>query len=272
MKFVTTDDRASNIASGAERDDEFAGGAVQVGQALGSAMEISPFAMRRVFIANAVHLLAVSPMLQSDSSAPTRDKELLDLLLQCNGILLLQLGPQFCECVSTGAFYLGKTGMAKLFAHVREELLLPYAHAQNDASLLFIIQFLESTIDIWLSSNVAGTDLASEVRQVCSFFAKRIAERTWRVRDRWVAFSSRCLALEPAQTFWSEGKPLHNVLAKELPAASVVDLMNDPDMLVRTRSLVASTRLLVIVPLYGIDVSVFYMNVLLQHLTKDLFE
>lgn len=178
--------------------------------------------------------LTVGPLLQSASGEPTRDKGLVDLVLDCADrpekfFLLCSI---LMEKTRQRTFDLNKTSMRCLLTKLGDLLEL-YAYVRSERLQLLIIQFLDSTLDIWLSPQMTASDsdLYSDVETLCKWLSTALGKhicRAWTVRDSLARFLDRYLARDPLQNSWPKGPD-----KKNLPVQLLAGLGEDADIRVR---------------------------------------
>ncbi|EJD46611.1 hypothetical protein AURDEDRAFT_184314 [Auricularia subglabra TFB-10046 SS5] len=221
----------------------------------------------KAFASSLVMVLATAPMLQSDVVSPTRDKDLIELILSCDGLKFQHLATTLCLSVRRGALHLGTTELNRLLESVANHLE-HYECGKNEDIIVAAIALLECSIGVWYPLP-EESPVINTVRDICAFLTKTLRHRQWRVRDCWTSFCARCLDVDPTERFWRSYAWNEECAPYAIPFDAVVDLMSDSNVLVRLRAALVSSRLFELQP-QGYDVVPFYTNVLLRQLTSDV--
>ncbi|KAI9509667.1 hypothetical protein F5148DRAFT_1185674, partial [Russula earlei] len=179
--------------------------------------------------------LAIGPILQSFGEEPTRDRELTDIVLNCNG----------------DDTYLTNVR--------RRALNINLATLDNLLLKLMIIRLLDSTAHLWTQPDLIGHDTVDKVRNFFGWLLElvrvtddgdgkrsRTKVRCWKVRDAFVAFLARYMALDPFERIWTTRSPSPSVDVGDadsshghpltLPSHALPTTNQDDDIRVRFRS------------------------------------
>lgn len=196
--------------------------------------------------------LAVVPILQSTSGEPTRDRDLVDLMLcakdrqEC----FLIVFPTFLDRVRQRTLNLTVSNFDHFLDHI-EELLKTYAYARSERAQLLVIQFLDSTLRIWVDNGVVNSGVGIKVRALCKWLSRALSKEklgSWRVRDSLARFLDRYIARDPWESAWStsgedETKQEKHDRLKLQPFFLLPMLGADVDIRVRFRAAVINAHL-----------------------------
>ncbi|KAI0792158.1 hypothetical protein C8Q75DRAFT_805193 [Abortiporus biennis] len=208
-------------------------------------------ALRRI-LRLCVASLAAIPILQSSSESPTRDKFLLDVILEADGQQLLLLAPSFFDWVKQRALNFSVTNLDKVFECLKSQLMGPYQYSHSEGYMMLVIQCLHSTMHLWLQPKVADSRTGTTVRDFCLKMIRRMYgdKMSWRCKDRFLLFLNDYLQLDPTQSIWvprpgefkSQTKDA-NYSEEYLPTYIIPQCLEDPDIRVRFRATVVNARL-----------------------------
>ena len=209
-----------------------------------------------------VSFLAVGPILQSSGEEPTRDRELTDIILNCDGDEFLLASKAYLANVRRRALNINLTILDNLLDKFAS-LSTQYIFQLNDELKLMIICLLDSTSHLWIQPDLIDRD--TPVDKVRNFFewllklvqvtndengnGARTKVRSWKIRDTFVAFLVRYIALDPSE---------HLLVARRtpdvdgdsdsdspptLPSDVLPTINQDDDIRVRLRSACANAML-----------------------------
>jgi len=211
-----------------------------------------------------IDFLSLIPILQSTNGETTRDKELLEIVLDADGDAFLSMIPSYSENVRRGRFNLG--------VNATDTLLLRFSQHMGDPSLakreqthLEVIRFLDSTIGVWLQSS--AVDVLNKVQSLFKFYSDMIDRkkvRSWRIRFAFACFVSDYLNKDPWQKTWNAAE-----VSCSLPSELLPQLGSDEDIRVRFKLATLSANLLSPTNLAGKDPSTVYLD-LKEGLSTDL--
>ncbi|KAI0255717.1 hypothetical protein BJV78DRAFT_1172780 [Lactifluus subvellereus] len=206
--------------------------------------------------------LAVGPILQSSGEEPTRDRELTDIVLNCDGDEFLLASKAYLVNVCRQTLNINVTTLDNLLVKFAS-LSTQYIYQLNDELKLMIIRLLDSTAHLWTLPDLNGSDTIDKVRNFFGWLLKlvRVSNdedgnttgtkvRSWRIRDAFVAFLARYMALDPFERIWAtqlssnddddpdstDGFPI-------LPSDVLPTINQDDDIRVRFRSAYATATL-----------------------------
>lgn len=194
-----------------------------------------------------VSFLTIGPMLQMGAQGPTRDKMLVDMILNSETDAMLLLAPELFESVARGQFAFGLGDMDRLMEDL-ESRLLDHTYSRSEAMQLLVIHFLRSTMQLWLAPAVVHGSMGRKVRALLFWLVDMLGARkcrSWRVRDRLITLLDAYLRADTTQSFWVAGEDHEDERdVPELDARHCIQfLADDDDVRVRFRSAVACARL-----------------------------
>lgn len=202
-----------------------------------------------------IGFLSLIPILQSTTSETTRDKELLEIVLDAEGDTFLSMVPSYSDNVRRGRLNLG--------VNATDALLLRFSKYMGDPSFskreqthLEVIRFLHSTIGVWL--HPSAEDVLSKVHFLFKFYSDMIVRkqvRSWRVRYALSCFMSAYLNKDPWQKAWNTAE-----VNCSLPSDLLPQLGADEDIRVRFKLATLSAKLLSPTNLAGKDASTVYLQ------------
>lgn len=213
-----------------------------------------------------IDFLSLIPILQSSNSETTRDKELLEIILDADGDPFLSIIPSYSDNIRRGRFNLGTGATDMLLLRFSQHMGDP-SFAKREQMHLEVIRFLDSTIDVWLQPSAAN--VLDKVQSLFKFYSDMIARkkvRSWRIRYALSCFMSGYLDKDPWQKAW-------NIVEADCspPSDLLPQLGSDEDIRVRFKLATLSAKLLSPANLAGKDASTVYLE-LKKGLSKDLSE
>jgi len=200
--------------------------------------------------------LATGPILQSSGEEPTRDRELTDIVLNCDGDEFLLASKAYLINIRRRALNINIVTLDNLLVKFAS-LSTQYIYQLNDELKLMIIRLLDSTAHLWTQPDLIGHDTVDKVRNFFGWLLElvrvtkdedgkrsRTKVRSWRVRDTFVAFLARYMALDPFERIWVTGSPSADAgdadssdgYAPTLPSHVLPTTHQDDDIRVRFRS------------------------------------
>ncbi|KAI0306020.1 hypothetical protein B0F90DRAFT_1695380 [Multifurca ochricompacta] len=206
--------------------------------------------------------LAIGSILQSSGEEPTRDRELTDIVLNCDGDEFLLASKVYLLNVRRRALNVNLTTLDNLLVKF-SSLSTQYIYQLNDELKIMIIRLLDSTAHLWTQSDLIGSDTVEKVRIFFRWLLKLVRVtsdedgnraktkiRSWRIRDAFVAFLARYMTLDPFERIWTtslssdddEDADTSNGLPT-LPSNTLPTINKDDDMRVRFRSAYANATL-----------------------------
>ncbi len=207
--------------------------------------------------------LAIGPILQSSGEEPTRDRELTDIVLNCDGDEFLLASKAYLVNVRRRALNINLTTLDNLLVKFAS-LSTQYIYQLNDELKLMIIRLLDSTAHLWTQPDFVGYDVVDKVRNFFVWLLElvRITKdedgkrtktkvRSWKVRDAFVAFLARYMSLDPFERFWTMALPSvddddahsNDDHPPTLPSHTLPTINEDDDIRVRFRSAYANATL-----------------------------
>lgn len=207
--------------------------------------------------------LAMGPVLQSSGEEPTRDRELTDIVLNCDGDEFLLASKAYLANVRCRALNINLATLDNLLVKFAS-LSTQYIYQLNDELKIMIICLLDSTAHLWTQPDSIGHDTVDKVRNIFGWLLElvRVTKdeegkrtktkvRSWRVRDTFVSFLARYMALDPFERIWTTRSPSVNVgdadssdgYSPTLPSHTLPTINQDDDIRVRFRSAYANATL-----------------------------
>ncbi|KAG5339469.1 hypothetical protein C0989_004155 [Termitomyces sp. Mn162] len=189
-----------------------------------------------------VSFLTVGPALQSTSGEPTRDKQLVDDVLDCaksRPEAFLSVLPIVLGRSQQNFLNISVKGLDSLLNELSGILPL-YQFSRSDRLQYVVIQFLESTLEVWASANVAIGDTLDKIRDLCHWLSNMLAKgkiRSWGVRDLFARFIDRYLTQDPSEQAWDG--PIEDLT----PSFLLPTMSQDDDIRVRFRVAVKTAGL-----------------------------
>jgi len=204
--------------------------------------------------------LATGPILQSLGEEPTRDRELTDIVLNCDGDEFLLASKAYLANVRRRALNINMATLDNLLVKFAS-LSTQYIYQLNDELKLMVIRLLDSTAHLWTQPDFVGYDTVDKVRNFFGWLLElvRVTKdgddkktktkvRSWRVRDAFVAFLARYMSLDPLERFWTTGPPSVDAddansddnCPPTLPSHALPSINQDDDIRVRFRSAYAN--------------------------------
>ncbi len=209
-----------------------------------------------------ISALSVLPVLQSSSGESTRDKHLIELVLDCDGENLLVLGPAFLRNVQQRTLNLSPSSLSSLLEKLGD-YLGEYHWSRSEGMMAFIIHLLHATMHIWLSQQVAEGDTGDRVRALGHWLIEVLdrqdgGARSWSCRDSLVRFFDQYLEQDPSEDVWTD---FGQSDVEQTPGSLLPFFAKDEDTRVRLRAAVANARTLSPVALLGSDPAEKYVRV-----------
>ena len=207
--------------------------------------------------------LALGPILQSSGEEPTRDRELTDIVLNCDGDEFLLASKAYMVNVRRRALNINMATLDNLLVKFAS-LSTQYIYQLNDELKLMIIRLLDSTAHLWTQPDLVGYDTVDKVRNFFGWLLelvritkdedgkkKKTKIRSWRVRDDFVAFLARYMSLDPFERIWATRSPSVDAgdadssdgFPPTLPSQALPTINQDDDIRVRFRSAYANATL-----------------------------
>ncbi|KAI0063978.1 hypothetical protein BV25DRAFT_1837166 [Artomyces pyxidatus] len=209
--------------------------------------------------------------LQSSSGEPTRDKELTELILNCEEDEFLLACPIYLENVGERTLNISLDTLdrllEKLGAHLKQ-----YSYSRREKSQLLAVQLLESTIEVWCHPTADCSDVGISIRDMCSWLLPALSRnkiRSWRVRDKLLSFLSRYIAEDQFERVLDAGVMEDDAEPPILPAVLLPTLNADEDIRVRFRAANATATLFTLARYRDADPMALYETVR-GHLCREL--
>ena len=211
-----------------------------------------------------IDFLSLVPILQSTNGETTRDKELLEIILDADGDTFLSMVPSYSDSIRHGRFNLGVNATDTLLLRFSQHMSDP-PFAKREQTHLEVIRFLDSTIGVWLQPS--AEDVLNKVQFLFKFYSDMIVRkkvRSWRIRYAFSCFMSDYLDKDPWQKAWNAAE-----VDCSLPAELLPHLGADEDIRVRFKLATLSAKLLSPANLAGKEASTVYLE-LKEGLSTDL--
>src|SRR5258708_5374779 len=206
--------------------------------------------------------LATGPILQSLGEEPTRDRELTDIVLNCDGDEFLLASKAYLASVRRRALNINLTILDNLLVKFAS-LSTQYIYQLNDELKLMIIRLLDSTAHLWIRADLIDSDTVDKVRNFFEWLLKlvrvtndedhngtRTKVRSWKIRDAFVAFLVRYIALDPHERLPVARRSVDDDCGSSdsdnppiLPSDVLPTINQDDDIRVRFRSACANAML-----------------------------
>ncbi|CED84602.1 ataxia telangiectasia mutated [Phaffia rhodozyma] len=203
----------------------------------------SPTRVCRSLIKTTFTCMTRISILQSGSLEPSRQRDIFDLLENCDGPQFIAFGDVVFEAVKLGRLHLGAT-LAEDLLNSFEYFLRSYAYSKDIPMLLLTISFIESTLPLWIGGSTVETSLGEKVRMLRDFFVAEVEEgrlHAGPVRARLIAFLEAYCQADPQGRAWS--LPLPNQ-KHSLPLLNVMKkFAKDVDIHVRSQAAVSLANL-----------------------------
>jgi ataxia telangiectasia mutated family protein len=203
-----------------------------------------------------IDFLTLIPVLQSMNGDSTRDKELLEILLDADGDAFLSMIPSYSDNVRRGRFNLGVTATDTLLLRFSQHMGDP-SFAKREQTHLEVIRFLDATIEVWLQPS--AEDVLNKVQFLFKFYSDMLVRkkvRSWRIRHALAHFMSRYLNKDPWQKAWNDVE-----VDCCLPSELLPQLGSDEDIRVRFKLATLGAKLLLPTNLADNDASTVYQQV-----------
>lgn len=223
-----------------------------------------------------ISVLACGPFLQSPSSKPTRDKELVQIILtsaeEQPGIFCIAC-PIFFSRVRQGMFALPIKYM-DAFLDMFEPLLREYTYGRSERFHCVLLDFLTSCLGVWQFEDNKAKEVHEKFSQLCIWMANALAAqnmRSWVLRDAFVRFMDKYLSKDPTQESWATLDDFDNEAAYKacLPTTLLPSLNSDADMRVRFRAALVNASLYSLSDRLQVHPMEMY-NLMREFYTKDV--
>ena len=211
-----------------------------------------------------IDFLSLVPILQSAGGETTRDKELLQIILDADGDAFLSMIPSYSDSVRHGRFNLGANAADTLLLRFSQHMGDP-TYAKREQTHLEAIRFLDATMELWLQPS--ASDVLNKVQCLFKFYSDMVVRkkvRSWRVRYAFSCFMSSYLKRDPWQKAWNDTE-----VECSLPSELLPQLGSDEDIRVRFKLATISANLLSPASLADKDASTVYRE-LKEGLSTDL--
>ncbi|KAL0572797.1 Serine/threonine-protein kinase tel1, partial [Marasmius crinis-equi] len=203
------------------------------------------------FVETCISFLTVVPLLQSSSGEPTRDQDLMELIINAPASVFVQTCPVLLSNVRRATLYLSGNNLDNLLDKWTE-IAGDYTYSRSPQFSLLALGLADASLPLWTSSAAANSDYAETIRNiltnsVSNYESKKIG---WKVRDSLARLLEKYLAIDPRQEFWMAGEDCDQ---ENLPSSVIQKMNGDEDVRVRFRVAVISARLFEFAGTIGVD-------------------
>lgn len=162
------------------------------------------------------------------------NKHLLELLLDGNLTAIDRAGVEVFRAIRDGTLSLTRRSATALMTTLGTEYLPSYQYVKSEHAQMLVLDYLESTMELWLESGKNDTDLAARSEEFCTHFSRSLKKTrgmSWRVRVRTSAFFEALLKATSSRDAWrtNSDEPFSSAKLSELLSCQT----GDPDMRVR---------------------------------------
>lgn len=220
-------------------------------------------------------MLSFIPYAQSSTREPARNDDLCEIILSCKDEDFVAYAHIYFRALR---YQMLNASSAQLGRFLRrfEDLLVSYAYSHAERLQILAVNFLDSTMHLWLQATVGLSEAGSQTRELCYWLAGLLSSgkaRSWRVRDRICRFLDRYLSRDMYQQFWTPpiSSQEEEVPQDNNPGFVLPRLGGDQDIRVRFRVATINPRLLATAQTMGQNPSEWYESVL-EFLSTDLDE
>ncbi|KIM44739.1 hypothetical protein M413DRAFT_442693 [Hebeloma cylindrosporum] len=195
--------------------------------------------------------LACGPFLQSPSAEPTRDKELVQLLLETARTMpdkICHISSIFFRQVRRGTLSLNPKHLCDLYTQFGD-LLGQYSFSKSERFLGVVLDLLTCSFGARSDPHASAAEEVQEnFCQLCGWLSKMLKKnlmRSWRLRDTFARFIELYLLDDPSQSSWTpDNNEPGTDDSPQCPPLCLPQLSADIDIRVRFRVAVINTRLL----------------------------
>ncbi|KAG5647810.1 hypothetical protein DXG03_007732 [Asterophora parasitica] len=201
----------------------------------------------RLIVDICISFLTVGPTLQSAAGEPTRDKDLMDVILNTaehRPEAFMAAFPVILGKCRQRILNISTRSLDSLLDQV-SRLLALYQYSRSHRLQTLVTQFLASTLDIWASPSVAIGDVLDKFHDLFMWLAGALEKkklRAWAVRDLLARFFDQYLVKDVAEHAWNPEEEEESQLP-QLPSSLLPMMGADDDMRVRFRVAVINARL-----------------------------
>lgn len=215
-----------------------------------------------------IEYLAMGPILQSLVNEPTRDKELLESVLEVadeNTDTFILVTSVLLQQVRQNTLDISPTLLDQFLDAIGYHLKT-YPFSKNASMICFLATFLDATLHLWGHESKATEEVRSKIHILFDWFHKALQGGkigSWEARDRWVSLLLRYVTEDPEESLYKKSKVFQREL---LPSLGL-----DEDMRVRFRASVIVARLFAVGRKTGSPPMPLY-SIIIDHLTKHVNE
>jgi len=188
-----------------------------------------------------VGFLACGPFFQSPSGEATRDKQLIELVIESisqQSEHFFLLSSVFLDRVRQGMLRMQLNPFGKFLGEIRS-LISQYRFSKSSNTIQLAIDFLECSLDMWENDE----EIHFKIRRLCFSLSRlyRLGRmRLWSSRDVFARFMDKYLSKDFSQSSWllSEEVQLKTqgeTIEDYFPIPMLLGMNGDPDIRVRFR-------------------------------------
>ncbi|KAF9266973.1 hypothetical protein L218DRAFT_1074808 [Marasmius fiardii PR-910] len=217
-----------------------------------------------------INFMSVAPLLQSSSGEPTRDQELIQLILDSSSAsteVFLGVCPTLLDNVRNSNLYLSMNNLDLLFEEWRA-INRMHAYSRSAHAQLLVIRLLDASMPLWISPSATNLDVVSKVQSIFTYLVNGLEKSrfAWNVRDSFARLLEKYIDNDPSQRFWIAIQDDKNKGEAEeairLPSQLLQEMNRDVDVRVRFRIVVTSARLFEFAARVGLSLMELYGQVL----------
>ncbi|CAO1638465.1 unnamed protein product [Sympodiomycopsis kandeliae] len=194
-----------------------------------------------VICANA--LIEIPHVSEGMQPSTQSQKHLTSLLLDENLLAIDRLGSEVFAGMRRDHLQFNHRTATSLMTRLGTEYLPDYRFVKSEHAQLLVLDYLQSTLEIWTDAEQGDTDLAARSEEFCVHFARSLEKKkglSWRVRIRAAAFFEQLLMTVVRRDGWIENDDMFS--ASEL-SALIYSQAGDPDFRVRFAAAAPIARL-----------------------------
>ena len=213
----------------------------------------------------AVSLLTSGPFLQSLSREPSRDSELVELVVRAceeSVPVFTAICPALLQEARKGTLALHPHQLCTLLESIGA-VLKQYVSSKSHTLRLLLLEVLHSTIDVWESQAGRQSEVRTVVQTFLSFFAgfaTNQLQSSWGLRKNLAEFMTHYLEVDPTAELWKPADQDGNILEDRLPLYLLRQMNFDDDMRVRFPAAVLSGHVMALSSKLGLDPPTAYQD------------
>ncbi|KAF8892281.1 hypothetical protein BD779DRAFT_1512002 [Infundibulicybe gibba] len=204
-----------------------------------------------------IALLATAPLLQTAAGEPTRDNQLMELIVgsaEDHGPEIFSLLLSIClDQVRQGTLSLTSANLESILDTI-PDWLPAYAYSRS---------FLDSTMEIWSAAGTTSAVVVNRAQKLYIWLAGLFSGKnfnSWKVRDSMARFFDKFISMDPHQRALISGA--NSIPQDTLPIQLLPTLGSDEDIRVRFRVAVLAARLFSTTTSAGISPVLLYRSII----------